>query len=70
MRAFACPTCGRLVTFESTRRLHCETALAFDPGAREIVAREAHGYPLRQRRSWPAATGSRRPPARSATPAR
>jgi hypothetical protein len=43
MRAFACPTCGRLVTFESTRCLHCETALAFDPAAREIVARDAHG---------------------------
>jgi hypothetical protein len=45
MRAFACPTCGRLVTFESTRCLRCETALAYDPGAREIVARDAHGHP-------------------------
>jgi hypothetical protein len=45
MRAFACPTCRRLVTFESTHCLHCETALAFDPEVREIVARDAHGYP-------------------------
>jgi len=43
MRVFACPTCHRLVTFESTRCLHCETALAFDPDAREIVARDARG---------------------------
>ena len=45
MRAFACPTCRRLVTFESTRCLHCGTALAFDPATREIVARDAHGHP-------------------------
>ena len=38
MRAFACPSCRRLVTFESTRCLHCDTELAFDPGPREIVA--------------------------------
>jgi hypothetical protein len=45
VRAFACPTCLRLVTFESTRCLHCHTALAFDPDSREIVARDAHGHP-------------------------
>jgi hypothetical protein len=39
VRAFACPTCRRLVTFESTRCLYCGTALAFDPAAREIGER-------------------------------
>jgi hypothetical protein len=38
MRAFTCPVCGRLVTFESTDCLHCGTALAFDWEAREIAA--------------------------------
>jgi hypothetical protein len=37
MRAFTCPVCRHLVTFESTECLHCGTALAFDWGAREIV---------------------------------
>jgi hypothetical protein len=44
MRAFACPTCRRLVTFESARCLHCDTALAFDSGPRTICALDAHGY--------------------------
>ena len=44
MRAFACPTCRRLVTFESARCLHCATALAFDPVRREIVALGADGH--------------------------
>jgi hypothetical protein len=30
MLAFACPVCGRLVTFESSRCLHCSAALGFD----------------------------------------
>jgi len=38
MRAFACPTCRRLVIFESARCLHCATELAFDHVTREIVA--------------------------------
>jgi hypothetical protein len=37
MRAFTCPVCRHLVTFESTECLHCGTALAFDWDAREIV---------------------------------
>jgi hypothetical protein len=41
MRAFTCPVCRHLVTFESTECLHCGTALAFDWGAREIVALRA-----------------------------
>jgi hypothetical protein len=36
MRAFACPTCRRLVTFESARCLHCETGLVFDPDAGDV----------------------------------
>lgn len=44
MRAFACPTCRRLVTFASARCLHCETALAFDPGLREIRALDANRH--------------------------
>lgn len=38
MRAFACPTCRHLVTFESVRCLHCDTPLAYGHGRREIVA--------------------------------
>jgi hypothetical protein len=38
MRAFTCPVCRHLVTFESTECLHCGSALAFDWGVREIVA--------------------------------
>ena len=38
MRAFACPVCGRLVTFESVQCLSCETQLGFDWSARLIVA--------------------------------
>ncbi len=37
MRAFTCPVCRHLVTFESTECLHCGSALAFDWDAREIV---------------------------------
>ena len=37
MRAFTCPVCRHLVTFESTECLHCRSALAFDWDAREIV---------------------------------
>jgi hypothetical protein len=39
MRAFSCPVCGRLVTFESLRCLQCGSELGFDWDAREIVAR-------------------------------
>jgi hypothetical protein len=38
MRTFSCPTCRHLVTFESVRCLHCDTALAYDPEPRAIVA--------------------------------
>jgi hypothetical protein len=38
MRAFACPACDRLVTFESTRCLHCATELRFDPRSRSMRA--------------------------------
>jgi hypothetical protein len=38
MRAFACPTCRRLVTFESARCLHCETELVFDADERDVRA--------------------------------
>lgn len=38
MRAFSCPVCSRLVTFESDRCLHCGAAMAFDPAARGLVA--------------------------------
>lgn len=38
MRAFSCPICSRLVTFESARCLHCGAALAFDPTTRDLAA--------------------------------
>ena len=38
MRAFSCPACGRLVTFESSHCLQCGCDLAFDWDARAIVA--------------------------------
>ena len=38
MRAFSCPICSRLVTFESDRCLHCGAAMAFDPATRGLVA--------------------------------
>ncbi|MEV4422923.1 putative zinc-binding metallopeptidase [Patulibacter sp. NPDC049589] len=38
MRAFSCPICQRLVTFESDRCLHCGAAMAFDPATRGLVA--------------------------------
>jgi hypothetical protein len=38
VRAFACPICGRLVTFESSRCLGCDSQLGFDWGSRQIVA--------------------------------
>jgi hypothetical protein len=38
MRAFSCPVCSRLVTFESDRCLHCGAAIAFDPATRGLVA--------------------------------
>jgi hypothetical protein len=38
VRAFACPVCERLVTFESTQCLHCGTTLGYDPEARSVVA--------------------------------
>jgi len=44
MRVFACPTCRRLVTFESARCLHCGTELAFDPELREIRALDAREH--------------------------
>jgi hypothetical protein len=38
MRAFSCPVCSRLVTFESDRCLHCGAEIAFDPAVRGLVA--------------------------------
>jgi hypothetical protein len=38
MRAFTCPICRHLVTFENTDCLHCGTALGFDWEARTFVA--------------------------------
>lgn len=37
MRAFTCPDCRHLVTFESTHCLHSDTTLGFDWPTREIV---------------------------------
>src|SRR5215210_2990709 len=36
MRAFTCPVCRHLVTFESAQCLNCRTLLAFDWGVRTI----------------------------------
>ena len=44
MRAFACPTCGRLVVFESERCLNCATELGYDPATREIAALGPDGH--------------------------
>jgi hypothetical protein len=38
VRAFSCPVCGRLVTFESVRCVQCDSELAFAWDDREIVA--------------------------------
>jgi hypothetical protein len=38
VRAFSCPSCGRLVTFESSHCLHCDQELGFDWAARQIAA--------------------------------
>ncbi|MCW3041789.1 MAG: hypothetical protein JWM31_3694 [Solirubrobacterales bacterium] len=38
MRAFTCPDCRHLVTFDSTVCLHSQTALGFDWEARDVVA--------------------------------
>src|SRR4051794_19036997 len=38
MRAFTCPVCRHLVTFESTECLHSGTTLGFDWAVREMVA--------------------------------
>ena len=38
VRAFTCPTCGRLVFFENSACLHCGTELAYDAGSRELEA--------------------------------
>lgn len=38
VRAFSCPSCGRLVTFESSHCLQCDQKLGFDWDARQIVA--------------------------------
>ncbi len=43
MLAFACPVCERLVTFESTRCLHCGSALGFDSSRRAMASLEAGG---------------------------
>lgn len=43
MRSFACPSCGRLVIFESERCLNCATELAYDPGMRAITALRPDG---------------------------
>ena len=39
VRAFSCPTCGRLVFFENSACLHCGTELVFDAAGRELEAR-------------------------------
>jgi hypothetical protein len=44
MRAFACPTCSRFVTFESARCLHCDTELVFDSDEQEIRALDVHAH--------------------------
>jgi hypothetical protein len=36
VRVFACPVCGRLITFESHLCLHCHTGLAYDPEAKQL----------------------------------
>jgi hypothetical protein len=36
MKAFVCPACQRLVTFESTHCLHCDSQLGYDFARREI----------------------------------
>ncbi len=41
MRAFSCPVCGRLVSFESERCLQCGHELGFDWGSLQIVALHA-----------------------------
>jgi len=38
VRAFSCPSCGRLVTFESSHCLQCDQQLGFDWVDRQIVA--------------------------------
>src|SRR3954452_24544822 len=38
MRAFTCPVCRHLVTFENTQCLNCGTELGFDWDARTFVA--------------------------------
>ncbi len=38
MRAFTCPSCGRLVTFESSHCPHCRSDIGLDWDGREIVA--------------------------------
>jgi hypothetical protein len=38
VRAFTCPVCRHLVTFENTKCLHCGTELGFDWDARTFVA--------------------------------
>jgi hypothetical protein len=48
MLAFACPVCERLVTFESTRCLHCGSELGFDSSRRAMTS--------------PGASGSQEPP--------
>src|SRR5215218_550723 len=37
MRAFTCPVCRHLVSFDSTRCLHCRTQLGFDWHPRTFV---------------------------------
>src|SRR3954468_7586088 len=55
MRAFSCPSCGRLVPFEAVTCLACGTPLGFDPDSAEIVAatgREPCANNLRAGCNW------------------
>jgi hypothetical protein len=41
MLAFVCPVCERLVTFESSKCLHCSSELGYDPATRAMRALQA-----------------------------
>ena len=43
MRAFVCPVCERLVTFESSRCLNCSSQLGYDPTSGTMRALQAKG---------------------------
>jgi hypothetical protein len=50
MLAFACPVCGRLVTFESVRCLNCGTVLGFDFDSSQMGVVAADGSRVPDRR--------------------